>query len=75
MNLYEKRVQRLHDHVVANTRNENEGKKPSTPSTVKELQAALKEKGIECPSNAKKEDLIKLLEESENIEKEPEDVE
>lgn len=75
MNLYEKRVKRLHDHVMANTKKENEEKKSSIPSTVKELQAALKEKGIECPSNAKKEELIKLLEESENTEKEPEDVE
>ena len=61
MGLYEERVKRLHNHVVAQEKRALEKKGPTLP----ELKAILTEKGIEFDDKAKKEDLIKLLEGAE----------
>ena len=60
MTLYEQRVKRLHDHVAA-----NKAEQKATEPTIKELRAKLDEKGIEYNAKAKKEELIKLLEDAE----------
>lgn len=58
MTSYERRVKRLHEHVM------NHQKKDAEP-TVAELKAMLDEKGIEYNAKAKKEELIELLEGAE----------
>lgn len=55
---YERRVQRLHDHVMSHE------KKLAVGTTVAELKAMLDEKGIEYNARAKREELLKLLEEA-----------
>lgn len=57
MSLYEERVKRLHEHVMKN-------QKKCEP-TVTELKSVLDEKGIKYDAKAKKEELIKLLEDAE----------
>lgn len=61
MGLYEDRVKRLHEHVVAHENKAAEKKNP----TLAELKELLTEKGIEFDEKAKKEDLLKLLESAE----------
>ena len=61
MGLYEDRVKRLHDHVITQEKKAAEKKSPTLP----ELKALLNEKGIEFDDKAKKEDLLKLLEDAE----------
>ena len=61
MGLYEERVKRLHDHVIAQEKKAKEKNSPTLP----ELKALLNEKGIEFDDKAKKEDLLKLLEGAE----------
>lgn len=65
MGLYEDRVKRLHDHVVAQEEKAAAEKKREAGPTVPELKALLAEKGIEFDDKAKKDDLIKLLERAE----------
>lgn len=57
MGLYEERVKRLHDHVIAQEK--------KTVPTNKELMAMLDAKGIEYGPQANKETLLKLLEGAE----------
>jgi len=57
MSLYEERVKRLHEHVIRN-------QKKSEP-TVTELKKLLDEKGLVYDAKAKKDELIKLLEDAE----------
>jgi hypothetical protein len=58
MGLYEDRVKRLHEHVIANE------KKAATTAepTVKQLMAMLDEKGIEYDKKANKAALLELYE-------------
>lgn len=58
MTSQERRIKRLHDHVVKNQ------KKAAEPTNT-ELKALLDEKGIEYDAKAKKDELIKLLEGAE----------
>lgn len=58
MNLYEKRVKKLHDHVMGH-------QKKMVEPTVTSLKALLDEKGIEYNVRAKREELLKLLEDAE----------
>ena len=60
MTVYEERVKRLHDHVIANEKKV----KPAEPTNA-ELKVMLDEKGIEYDAKAKKDELIKLLEGAE----------
>lgn len=62
MTSYERRVKKLHDHVMKNAKKAEE--KRSEP-TVKELQALLTEKGIDFDPKAKKVDLLEILNKSE----------
>lgn len=59
MGLYEDRVKRLHNHVMA-----HEKGKVTVPSN-DELKAILDAKGIEYDKKANKETLLKLLEGAE----------
>ncbi len=58
MGLYEERVKRLHDHVMAH-------EKKSAVQTNDELKALLDAKGIAFDKKANKETLLKLLEGAE----------
>jgi len=61
MGLYEDRVKRLHEHVIAHEKKAAEKKTP----TLAELKELLTEKGIEYDEKAKKEDLLTLLKDAE----------
>ena len=61
MGLYEDRVKRLHEHVIAHEKKAAEKKVPTLP----EIKELLTDKGIEFDEKAKKEDLLKLLEGAE----------
>lgn len=61
MGLYEDRVKRLHDHVVAQEKKAARKKDPTLP----ELKALLTERGIKFDDKTKKEELLKLLEDAE----------
>lgn len=64
MTVYEQRVKRLHDHVIANEKKVAAQSKPAEPTNA-ELKVMLDEKGIAYDAKVKKEDLIKLLEGAE----------
>lgn len=61
MGLYEDRVKRLHEHVIAHEKKATEKKVPTLP----EIKELLTDKGIEFDEKAKKEDLLKLLKSAE----------
>jgi mannitol-1-phosphate/altronate dehydrogenase len=64
MGIYEDRVKRLHDHVVAQEKKAAKEKKKAEEPNVTEIKALLTEKGIEFDEKAKKEDLLKLIEDA-----------
>lgn len=64
MTLYERRVRRLHDRVIANQKKSlEEQKKAVQEPTKNELMAMLDEKGIEYDKKATKAELMELLKE------------
>jgi hypothetical protein len=62
MGLYEDRVKRLHDHVMAAQKKAEKSAEP----TNKELMAMLDEKGIGYDKRASKAELMELLEATQN---------
>lgn len=66
MGIYEDRVKRLREHVLANEKKaEKKAEKPAEP-TNKELMAKLKEMGVEYDKKATKANLLALLEKAQN---------
>ncbi|WP_313132635.1 hypothetical protein [Anaerocolumna sp.] len=61
MGVYEDRVKRLHDHVVAQEKKVAAEKAETTELTNKQIMAMLDEKGIEYDKRANKADLLALL--------------
>lgn len=61
MTIYEQRVKRLYDHVIAN---QKKVAKVDNGPTVAEIKAMLDEKGIEYDKKANKAELLKLLAEA-----------
>lgn len=64
MSLYEDRVKRLHDHVIAQEK-KAAGKKRDSGPTLEDLKSLLTERKIDFDDKAKKDELLKLLEASE----------
>lgn len=76
MDSYQRRVQKLRDHVLSHNKQENEStgeERLLEDLKVEELKDLAKEKGIKGYSNLKREELIDMLRTLENEESEDEE--